>query len=91
MKSIPEIAHEFRIKYGLGDNEPTRAQLIDILNRTAEWEQRRGVQADDASIKTIVHQVCATAGKFKYASLGYQYMRELLIQLQTQVQTQQKR
>ena len=86
MKSISEIAHEFRIKYGLGGNEPTKDQLIEILNRTAQLESRIGNHASDSQIREIVAAVCPTAGHYKYASLGYQHMRELLVQLQMQVQ-----
>lgn len=85
MRSISDIAHEFKIKYGLSPSEPTKAQLIEILNRTADWENRHGGNASDSEIEEIVRAVCPSTGKYKYASLGYQYMRDLLVQLQQQL------
>lgn len=80
--NLDDIAHEFKIKYGCPPGEPTHDQIRQILSAAAQLETANGRQVTEAEIAAIVQRIVPNAGTWKYGSMSYQSMRDLLIAAQ---------
>ncbi len=72
-----KLAHALKVKFGLGPNEPSDAQLLGIKNAIQKI-QALGEQPTEADWLNAVRHHCPNAGHYKYAGIDNSDLNTLL-------------